>query len=104
MNQPVNAQGVAFLRGRVKSRRAASRGGVKGYSTVLALPAPDSYSMPQAVEVWSEAALGEVGADVSVKVAIGGYPRSYETKREDADGNVKRVTVSTADNVLTVLG
>lgn len=47
--------------------------------------------------------MGETGTEVSCKVVIGGYPRSYETKREDEDGRMERVTVRTADNTLTVV-
>lgn len=101
---PVQGQLVAYLRGRVRARRVSTRQGSRGFATVLALPAADQYSMPQAVEVWSTDALGEVGADVSVKVRIGGYPRSYDVKREDDDGSVRKVTVQTADNTLTVIG
>lgn len=98
------AVGVAYLRGRIRSRRRAKRGGTTGVLTVLSLPAPDTYSMPQAVEVWSAESLGEVGAEVSCKVQIGGFPRSYERTDEDEEGYRKKVTVQTADNTLTVIG
>lgn len=100
----VGAMGVAYLRGRIRSRRRAKRGGTEGVATVLSLPAPDTYSMPQAVEVWSERSLGEVGDEVSCKVQIGGYPRSYERKDEDHEGYPRKVNVQTADNTLTVIG
>jgi hypothetical protein len=105
-NTPVNqlgALGVAYIRGRIRSRRRGKRSGVLGVLSVLSLPAPDTYSMPQAVEVWSAESLGEVGAEVSCKVAIGGFPRSYDTKVDDDEGYPRKVTVQTADNTLTVL-
>ena len=102
--EKLGAMGVAYLRGRIRSRRRAKRGGADGVATVLSLPAPDTYSMPQAVEVWSERSLGDVGDEVSVKVQIGGYPRSYERKDEDAEGYPRKVNVHTADNTLTVIG
>jgi hypothetical protein len=100
----LGALGVAYLRGRVRSRRRGKRAGLQGFLTVLALPAPDTYSMPQAVEVWSSQAVGDVGDEVSCKVQIGGFPRSYETKTEDEEGYPRKVTVQTADNTLTVIG
>jgi hypothetical protein len=111
-NAPANTQqtpsigglGVAFLRGRIRSMRRGKRGGRPGFLTVLTLPAPDTFSMPQAVEVWSVERLGDAEADVSVKVQIGGFPRSYESNREDDEGYRQKVTVQTADNTLTVIG
>lgn len=107
-NAPANTApstiGVAFIRGRVRSRRRGKRAGQPGVLTVLALPAPDTYSMPQAVEVWSAEPLGDVGTEVSCKVQLGGFPRSYDTKTEDDEGYPRKVTVQTADNTLTVIG
>ena len=98
------ALGVAYLRGRIRSRRRGKRAGQAGVLSVLSLPAPDTYSMPQAVEVWSAESLGDVGTEVSVKVQLGGFPRSYDTKTEDEEGYPRKVTVQTADNTLTVIG
>lgn len=97
------ATGVAFLRGRIKSMRRANRAGAAGVATVLALPAPDAYSHPSVVEVWSTRSLGEKDTDVAVKVQIGGYGRSYQATREDDYGDSRKVTVQTADNTLTVI-
>jgi hypothetical protein len=99
----LGALGVAYIRGRIRSRRRGKRAGVAGVLSVLSLPAPDTYSMPQAVEVWSAESLGDVGTEVSCKVAIGGFPRSYDTKVDDEEGYPRKVTVQTADNTLTVL-
>lgn len=99
-----SAIGIAYLRGRIRSRRRSKRAGKAGVSTVIALPAPDAYSMPQAVEVWSEEAIGAEGDEVSVKVQIGGYPRSYDKTVEDDEGYSRKQTVQTADNTLTVVG
>jgi hypothetical protein len=107
-NAPANTQpstvGVSFIRGRIRSRRRGKRGGVAGFLTVLSLPAATTYDMPQAVEVWSAESLGDVGIEVSCKVQLGGFPRSYETKTEDEEGYPRKVTVQTADNTLTVIG
>ena len=100
----LGALGVAFLRGRIKSVRQGARQGVNGRLTVLALPAPDTYSMPAAVEVFSPQPLGAIGDEVSCKVQIGGYPRSYRKEVEDGQGYRSKVNVQTADNTLTVIG
>lgn len=94
---------VVHLKGRIKARRRSKRAGTEGYAFVLAMPAPDPYSMPQAVEVWASKVLGELGDEVAVKCQVGGYPRSYESTREDEEGYRRKVTVQTADNTLTVL-
>ena len=101
--QPMGGLGVAYLRGRIRTRRRAKRGGTDGVCTVMSLPAPDTYSMPQAVEVWSVKALGVPGDEVSVKVQIGGYPRSFDRTEEDEEGYKRKVPVQTADNTLTVI-
>lgn len=102
-SQQPGGLGVAYLRGKLVFRRRVTRQGVAGFLQLLALPAPDQYSHPSTVEVFSAQPLGETGTEVSCKVVIGGYPRSYETKREDEDGRMERVTVRTADNTLTVV-
>lgn len=102
--QPLGGLGVAYLRGRVRSDRGGKRAGKAGFLTTLALPAPTTYDMPQVVEVWSDQPLGDMGQEVSVKVSIGGFPRSYESKTQDDRGYPRTVTVQTADNTLTVIG
>lgn len=103
-NTPTNgALGIVYLRGLIKSRRRSSRNQVPGVAHVLALPALDQWTHPGAVEVWSEKSLGEVGAEVSVKCRVSGFPRSYKTKREDEDGYMREVTVATADVTLSAV-
>lgn len=112
MAQPVTVEapqsiglGIVFLRGQIKSRRRTKRGGVDGVASVLVLPAPDAYSHPATVEVFSPGPdpLGQVGAEVSVKCRVGGFGRTYDKKEEDGEGYVQRVTVQTADVTLTVI-
>lgn len=49
--------------------------------TDITLPAPDSYSQPQNVRVVSSRMLGKPSEDVTVRVAIKGYRRSYTDKQ-----------------------
>jgi hypothetical protein len=90
--------GVVYLRGRVHSKRRVQTQAGPLHLTILKLPAKDQYSAPSTVEVRSKESLGDVGDDVSVKCAIGGYGKSYEVKDAET-GEIKRV--STADNQLT---
>lgn len=88
--------GESVIRGRVV---AATRPQGKGayWVTLLVQPAPDPYSAPSTNEVLSRNRLGDRDEEVTVRVRIGGYRRSYKaTDRET--GEVR--TVQTADNKL----
>ena len=93
------ALGVAFLKGRIASRRVRNGKNGRVHVHTLRLPAPDEYTSPNTVEVVHSAPLGQVGDDVTVKVRIGGFGRSYKTT--DDEGVEKQV--ATADNTLTVV-
>lgn len=100
---PAQTFGLTMIKGRIRARRRSKRQGLQGFLTILALPAPDTYSMPQAVEVFSSKPVGELGDEITVRVLLGGYPRSYESTTEDEEGFKRKVTVQTADNTLTVI-
>lgn len=79
-SQPGLKMGEALIRGRAsaKSRAITTQNG-RRYLTVVAMPAADEFSSPQVIEIRSEQPLADGNGDqVQVKVAIGGYRRSYE--------------------------
>lgn len=81
----------AVVVGRVTDARKTE----KGWVTIIASPAPDSYSHPGQHEVWSESKLGTPGEDVRVRCQLSGYRRSYK----DRNGE----TVYTVDNKLAAV-
>lgn len=95
-------RGVAIIAGRIRSVRA-SRGQRKGYLHVIVLPAPDEFTSPSYVEVFAADRLGEPDATWRGKVTVGGYRRTYQTEVTDRDGEIRKVTVETADMTLTAI-
>lgn len=89
-----------LLHGRIANRRRIQTKNGPQVVHVVKLPAPDAFTSPQTVELRGSKSLGEVGDDITVKVRIGGYGRSY--KATDAETGEQR-TVATADNSLTVV-
>lgn len=69
----------AVIRGRVIEVKRTEN----GCYTAVALPAPDLYSHPQAVEVRSKSLLGRPQEDITVRVAVGGFRRGYKDKMGD---------------------
>lgn len=96
----VNSTGHALLRGRIAAKRAIQTRNGRQFITIVKLPAPDEFTSPQTVELRSGKPLGEVGETVAVKVAVGGFGRSYQTTNQETG---EKVTVQTADNSLTVV-
>lgn len=104
-NKPANAvlpAGIATINGRIE--RSIRKQGKDGsyFLTLIKLPAKDEFSSPGTVEVSSDNSIGRPGEVTTVRVAVSGYPRSYQTKptRDNPDGE----TVYTADNRLQVVG
>jgi hypothetical protein len=93
------ALGVCQLKGRVASRRVINTKNGRQVISTVKLPAPDSFTSPQTVELRSAKSLGEVGEDITVAVKVGGYGRSYQTTDPETG---ERRNVQTADNTLTV--
>lgn len=89
------ALAVALIAGRVRSVRKYN-GREGGVATVLVLPAPDEFTQPDVIEVLSPDELAEVGTIWRGKVRVGGYPKSYDTNREGANGELRKITVNTA--------
>ena len=86
MSNPAEVQSLP-TKGQLAANEAVIRGRVievkksqNGYFTAVALPAPDQYSHPQAVEVRSKNLLGRPQEDITVRVAVGGYRRGYKDK------------------------
>lgn len=78
------AANQAVLRGRIlEVKRTES-----AVYTVLTLPAPDAYSKPQVVEIRSQRMIGKPNEDLTVRVSIGGYRRSYK----DSHGETQYAT------------
>lgn len=90
------AYGETYVKGRlIGARRPGAQGGL--WSHLVILPAPDEYSSPATIEILSKQRLGERDEDVTVKVRIGGYKRSYKSTDRET-GEIKQV--QTADNKL----
>lgn len=89
--------GVARLVGRITQVRKLNGQSGPTCRTLMRLPAPDSYSSPQTVEVRGER-FGQVGEEVAVIVSLGGYPRTYETRGDHGEPGE---SVKTAENVYT---
>ncbi len=94
--------GRVALRGRIKAVRR-SRGQRTGFLTLLVMPAKDEYSSPATVEIFSADRLGDVDADYKGWAEVGGYRRTYKTEQTDGHGEVRQVTVETADITLTAV-
>lgn len=80
-----------FVSGRLKSRTQTmqTKDG-RRYTQLLAMPAPDAYSMPSVVELRSVNSLGQEGDDWSGHIRIGGYPNDYEITDKQT-GEIKQV-------------
>lgn len=87
------AYGIVLLQGRIQSVRKAED---RTY-TVIALPAPDSYSMPGVIEVSSTARLGSAGEDVTVKCRISGMPNNFTTKDGERVKSARNFITATQD-------
>lgn len=72
---PLNAN-QAIIRGRIIEVKRTEN----GCYTAIALPAPDQYSHPQAVEVRSARLLGKPQDDITIRVGVGGFRRGYKDK------------------------
>lgn len=92
--------GEVHLTGRITFRRKVKTQEGSIWLSILKLPAIDQFSHPDTVEVRSREALGEIGADWSGRVRVGGFPRSYDSK-PDADGVIH--VVKTAQVNLTAV-
>lgn len=100
---PANTLGTALIRGRIKAVRE-SGGQRSGFFTVLTLPAPDEFTSPATVEVYSTERLGAVDATWAGKVQIGGFARTWNREVEDPrSGEVRKRPIPTADNTLTAI-
>lgn len=96
VQKPAPQFNVAIVSGRISLQRRLKNSDHK-YATVLILPAPDSFSAPAAVEVFSQEPLGESGQDIRVKVQLAGFRRQFNaTDRDTGEQSVVR----TADNRL----
>lgn len=88
--------GEAVIRGKLIGAKRPSGNG-QFWENLMVMPAPDPYSSPATISVLSTQRLGDRDEDITVRVRIGGYRRSYKaTDRET--GEVR--TVQTADNKL----
>lgn len=91
----------ARISGRVDYVRKAKFKEGQRILTLVKLPAPDSYSSPQTIEIRSVERLGSPGDDITCIVAIGGFGRSFDMKDEDSEDSK---TVRTATIVLNHVG
>lgn len=88
-----------YLRGRLVAAKRPNGNG-QFWQSLMIMPAPDAYSSPATVELLSTKRLGERDEEITVKVRIGGYRRSYKaTDRETG----QTTNVQTADNKLFVV-
>ncbi len=82
----------ALVMGRIQDVRRTENGGVY---TIIASPAPDSFSHPGQHLVSSSRLLGKPGEDVKIRVQLGGYRRTYTDKHGEK--------VATVDNSLRAI-
>jgi len=78
--QPMESNKLAMNQALVRGRVIEVKRGDAGVFTSIMLPAPDSYTQPQAIEIRSKQLLGKPNEDVSVRVVLGGFRRSYQDK------------------------
>lgn len=60
----------ALIRGRVEESTALENG---GFDTAIAMPAPDEFSSPSFIHVYSDKRLGQKGEVVQVLVDVRGF-------------------------------
>lgn len=90
---PALKVGEAVIRGKLVGAKRP-QGNSQWWENLLVMPAPDPYSSPATVSVLSSQRLGDRDDDITVRVRIGGYRRSYKaTDRET--GEIRNV--QTAD-------
>lgn len=92
-SKSVTRFGESTLQGRLQLYRRP-QGNSKFWENLVVLPAPDAYSAPATVLILASSRLGERDEDVTVRVRIGGYRRSYNTTDRET-GEVRNV--QTAD-------
>lgn len=93
---PSLKMGETIVRGKIIGAKRPQGNGAF-WENLVVMPAPDPYSSPATISILSGQRLGDRDEDVTVRVRIGGYRRSYKaTDRET--GEVR--TVQTADNKL----
>ncbi len=91
--------GEATIKGRLQLYRRP-QGNSQFWENLIILPAPDEYSSPATVLVLASRRLGERDDDVTVRVRIGGYRRSYNSTDRET-GEIRNV--QTADVKLFAL-
>ncbi len=77
---PVDQNKLAINQAVIRGRVIEVKRGESGVFTSIMLPAPDSYTQPQSIEVRSRQLLGKPQEDVTVRVALGGFRRGYTDK------------------------
>lgn len=93
LSPAADAPGIVMIAGRVEDYRA-HEGAI---FTVVAIPAPDAFSMPGVVEIRSADPLGAVGQMVDVRCKVSGYPGKPFTVVDEKTGrnrSVRRVNVT----------
>lgn len=84
-----------YMSGRLGARRTVTLKQGKRFLQLMALEAPDRFSMPGLVEIQSVKPVGEDGDLWSGYVRLSGYPNNYETKA-DKDGVIGTIHSSRA--------
>lgn len=77
----------AMVIGRINHLGTFEAQGKRVHEARVAIAAPDKYSMPGAVLLQSSYKLGNVGDEVQVHVAVGGFPDSW---KDGKTGEVKQ--------------
>lgn len=85
---PVDSQRLAANQSVIRGRVLEVKRTENAVYSVITLPAPDSYSKPQVVEVRSSRFIGKPNEDVTFRVSLGGYRRSYK----DSHGETQYAT------------
>ena len=89
--------GEVFIAGRLVEVRKAG----KIFLHLCILPAADSFSHPDTIEIASEKRLGDKGDDLRQVCRVGGFGRTYDST-DKATGEITK-GVRTANNRLTAI-
>jgi hypothetical protein len=81
----------SMIMGRVDRLGSFESNGKRIHETLIAIPAPDPYSMPGKVVVQSTNRCGQVGDDVKLLVEVSGFPTSFTNKSGEVTQTARNV-------------
>lgn len=81
----------SMIMGRIDRLGSFESNGKRIHETLIAIPAPDPYSMPGKVVVQSTNRCGAVGDDVKLLVEVSGFPTSFTNKSGEVTQTARNV-------------